>query len=168
MAREPDRDTVGTRVVGGGGQAEIAETPLEVDEKFSGFWYRFFGIEGIGEAMLVSRPRHELRHALRACRTDDVGSEAAFPPDQPRQERDRKTPSSSRRLDKAADGRFDRFRLARNRALRVRQRGAAIKQDKEGRGSKDGAVSHRDVSHSQCHRQASRGSSLLIVFPRGA
>ena len=54
MAREPDRDTVGTRVVGGGGQAEIAETPLEVDEKFSGFWYRFFGIERIGEAALVA------------------------------------------------------------------------------------------------------------------
>ena len=45
----------------GGGQSKIAETLLEVGEKFGGFWYCFFGIERIGKATLISRLRHELR-----------------------------------------------------------------------------------------------------------
>jgi hypothetical protein len=80
VAGEPVRNTGRTGIVGGGGQSKIAETLLEVGEKFGGFWDCFFGIERIGKATLISRFRHELRDALRADWTDRVGSKAAFLP----------------------------------------------------------------------------------------
>src|ERR1700730_8035897 len=95
VASQPVRNTGRTGIVGGGGQSKVAETLLEVSEKFGGFWYCFFGIEW----------------------TDRVGSKAAFLPYQACQERDRQTLSSSRRFDKAADGCFDRFNLARRCAF---------------------------------------------------
>jgi hypothetical protein len=72
VAGEPVRNTGRTGIVGGGGQSKIAETLLEVGEKFGGFWYCVFGNERIGKATLISRLRHELRDALRAGWTDRV------------------------------------------------------------------------------------------------
>jgi hypothetical protein len=47
---EPVRNTGRTGIVGGG-QSKIAETLLEVGEKAGGFWYCFFGMNGL------ARPR---------------------------------------------------------------------------------------------------------------
>ncbi len=52
VAGELVRNTGRTGIVAGGGQSKIAETLLEVGEKFGGFWYCFFGIERIGKATL--------------------------------------------------------------------------------------------------------------------
>ena len=52
---EPVRDTGSTGIVGGGGQSKIAETLLEVGEKFGGFWYCFFDFYLAARSRLLSR-----------------------------------------------------------------------------------------------------------------
>jgi hypothetical protein len=55
VAEEPVRNTGRTGIVGGGGQSKIAETLLEVGEKFGGFWYCFFDFYLAARSRLLSR-----------------------------------------------------------------------------------------------------------------
>ena len=66
VADEPVRDTGRTGIVGGGGQSKIAETLLEVGEKFGGFRIASLGIERIGKATLVSRSSASVRQEILA------------------------------------------------------------------------------------------------------
>lgn len=87
-----------------GGEAEIAELPVQVREQMGRVRDRLFRVERIGETALPRRPGHELSHPLRADRADRGDAKAALPPDQPRKERNRQGMGPGRAVDQPAQG----------------------------------------------------------------
>jgi len=121
-AREPGLHACRPAIVGGGRQTQIAEALAQIGKQFGRFRDRLLGIERIGEPALGRRSGHELCDALRACAARDAGPEAAFLPDQPREEIDRHAARCRGAFDHAAQGLIDGFVLPRrNRRWHGRQ-----------------------------------------------
>src|SRR6516165_5863259 len=75
LSRQPARagdeyaHTVGSGVVGGRGEPQIAELLAQLRKKLTRFWQRLHRIEWFAKPALGSSRRHELRDALCACTT---------------------------------------------------------------------------------------------------
>ena len=121
MAGDPVRDPVGSGVVSGCRQTEIAEAGAEFGQERGRGRHRLFGVEGVVEVTFLRRAGHELRDALGTGRTRHASPEARFLPDQPRQKLHRDVLALGRRGDEAAKrlsdalAAADRCRFSRKR-----------------------------------------------------
>ena len=107
-AVEPFANAARTGVIGRGGKPEIAELLPQLLQEFRRFRQRLDRVKRIEKSALGRRPRHELRHALRAMaaaghRPDRVGAEAAFLPDHARKELHRQAVIARGGFDHQAD-----------------------------------------------------------------
>ena len=112
-------------IVGGGGEAEIAELAGELAQKFRRLRQRLHRVERIEQAALGRGARHELGDALCAraaarARADDAGLEPALLPDHPREELERQVVGARRQFDHQADRVADIGIAARRRGGRRR------------------------------------------------
>ena len=94
FSTEPLLHALGTGVVGGGREPEIAELGAQLAQKLGRFRQRLGRIERIEQETLGGRRRHELRDALRTLAaagdgSHRIGSQAAFLPNQTSEELDR-------------------------------------------------------------------------------
>src|SRR5215208_2142915 len=116
-ALEPSRHSRLTAVIRRSRQSEVAEAPNVLGEEVGGLRDGLLGIERIHKSPLGGGPRHELRDTLSPGRTDGTRPEAAFLPDEPREEGNREIVRLRRGLDHSAQRLLDGFRPGRRRCL---------------------------------------------------
>src|SRR5262249_13822281 len=107
FSTEPFLHALGTGVVGGGREPEIAEFAAQLAQKLGRFRQGLVRLERIKQKTLSGRRRHELRAALRTLaaaghRSHRIGSQAAFLPNQTGEELDRQLVLRRPRLDQWA------------------------------------------------------------------
>ncbi len=86
---EPIENAPGTRIIGGGGQAQIAELRMKPAQQLRRGRQRLARVEGIADAELLRDLRHELRDAERAGGAHGPAVKSALLPDQPHEKSDR-------------------------------------------------------------------------------
>src|SRR3569832_1947283 len=91
------------RIEGRRRKAEISGLAVQVVQQLTGLADRFKRIKGIFQTAQPRGARHELRDALRALPADRVRREAAFLPDETREEIDRQSVGRGRRRKRLAD-----------------------------------------------------------------